>query len=124
MPQYLFSEVAARNVKPQDAHHAITNLLAANQDACYIAMEGYLMGTSGTGSLHFDHAYAVDTLLKHDAHNGGHLQRLMQQDKGLTRIKLWRCLNQVLVRAGFAMDAGRLVGLAELSQEPQKDMFA
>ena len=110
---YRFSEVEAKTAKPLAVNQRIREILQANDDACWVEMERYLMPPGISGSRAFDQAYAVEILLKHDALQGKWLHKAMEEIPQLNHRALWDILVRVMRTAGFKMSHGRLTGLLE-----------
>lgn len=110
---YRFSDVEAQNPTSPTISDAIKNVLRANNDACYIEMEQYLLPPGVTGSKYFDQANAVRVLLDHDRDGDAALTRMMAETTTLKQRQLWDYLQRVLRNAGFKMKHGRLAGLLE-----------
>ena len=107
---YRFSEVEAKQAKPQTIYNIIHDLLRAEDDAAYIQMERYLRGASNTGSQQFDHAHCVRILLDHDKNDGGRLHVAISES-GLTEREIWDRMVRVLRNAGFKFQHGKMTGL-------------
>ncbi len=109
---YKFSEVEAKQASPTTINQIVKDVLRANDDACYTDMEQWLLPPGVSGSRSFDQAYAVETLLTHDAKNGGRIAVIMVSQR-LSHRMLWDRLQTVLRGVGFKLSHGRLVGLLE-----------
>jgi hypothetical protein len=109
---FKFSEVEAKRASPATLNAIIKDVLRANNDACYIDLERFLLPPGVSGSKTFDQAYAVERLLEHDVKNGKRLATAMK-DQGLSHRLIWDRLYAVLRAVGFQMKHGRLVGLLE-----------
>lgn len=109
---FKFSEVEAKQASPTTLNQIIKEVLRASNDACYSEMERWLLPPGVSGSKSFDQAYAVETVLKHDAINGGRIAVVMES-QGLSRRLLWDRIQSVLRSVGFKISHGRLVGLLE-----------
>ena len=107
---YSFSEVQAKRATPSTVYTIIENLLKANEDACYVEMERYLRGAAPTGSSQFDHAHCVRVLLEQEKKDGK-LLHVAINEKGLTEREIWDKLQNVLRKAGFKFQHGKMVGL-------------
>ena len=109
---FRFSEVEAKQASPLTLNTLVKDVLRANNDACYVEMEKYLLPPGISGSKSFDQAYAVSVLLQHDSDNGGRIATVMDS-QNLSRRLLWDRLQSVLRNVGFKFAHGRMVGLLE-----------
>lgn len=109
---YNFSEVEAKQASPTTLNQIIKDVLRASNGACYSDMERWLLPPGVSGSKAFDQAYAVETVLKHDAMNGGRIAVVMES-QGLSRRLLWDRVQSVLRSVGFKISHGRLMGILE-----------
>lgn len=117
---YRFSDVEAQNPSKDTIQEAIRSTLRANDDACYVDMEPYLMAPGVSGSRYFDQAYAVSVLLAHDREGAGRIAKIMVETPTLKQRGLWDELQKVLRKAGFKMKHGRLAGLLENRPDPNE----
>lgn len=118
---FRFSEVEAKTAKPLVVNQLIKDILKADSDSCYVEMEKFLMPPGVTGSKSFDQAYAVSTLIKHDAMQEGLLAAAMESTSQLTHRLLWDRLQHVLRSAGFSVSHGRLVGVISPPEDRKSD---
>jgi len=113
---FRFSEVEAKKANPKTLRGFIKDVLKADDDACWCDMEGFLRPPGESGSREYDHAYAVQVLLKHDALHGGTIGTVMEAT-GMKQRLLWDELVKVIREAGFRFRHGRLVGVLEDMRE-------
>lgn len=109
---FKFSEVEAKKASPQTLRQGIKDVIQADNDACWMDMEPYLIPPGVAGSREYDHAYAVDVLLKHDAKHGGRIFLFMESNR-MPRRMVWDEVVKVCRQVGFRFHNGRLVGLLE-----------
>ena len=76
---------------------------------CWEEMEPMLMGNY-SGNRSFDHAYAVDVLLKHDEKHGNHVHACMASSPAQNRAQVWTHLSKVITGIGFEFQSGVMVG--------------
>lgn len=116
---YNFLDVEAKNPPKRTLRDDIKSVLRADNAACYVDMEPYLIDPGVSGSKFYDQAYAVDVLLKHDAKGAGRIANAMAETPTLRQRGLWIQLAKVLEETGFDLKRGRLVGLLEHKQPEQ-----
>ena len=109
---FKFSEVEAKQARPQTLRDAIKIVIRADDDACWGEMEKFLIPPGRSGSREYDHAYAVDVLLRHDEMHGGRIAMIMDST-GMPRRMLWDEVVKVCRQVGFRFHNGRLIGLLE-----------
>ena len=108
---YSFSDVEAKNHKPDTLRDAIKSVLRADNDAAYQEMEPYLISPGRCGSKYFDQCQAVNVLVKHDYEGEGRIARMRAEKPSLNERVLWDVLCRVLREVGFDLRHGRLAGL-------------
>ena len=116
---YSIKDVKERNAKSEDITRIIEEVLMANDGACYVAMERYLIPPGVAGSKFYDQAYAVRVLLDYDAEYEGVLTAL-RKARGMSERTMWDLLVRSLKKTGFVMKSGRIVGYLEGPAKPEE----
>jgi hypothetical protein len=111
-PLYKFSDVEAQRPTTANLRELVRSVMKADNDTCATAMERFMLPPGPSGSREYDHAYAVDVLLQHDAKHGGYIASLMVST-GLSRRMIFDEIIKVYRKAGFKVSHGRIVGLLE-----------